>query len=197
MRLFVAVDPPPQVAGHLAAAIEALREASPQLRWGAPEQWHLTLAFLGEVPEAWLPALTERLGRAAHRAAPMSLVLASAGSFPRQPAHGRVLWVGVTGDREPLAALATRCTAAARRSGIPVDPGPYRPHLTLARVRHPPVDLTEPVAALSTYVGSPWLVAELHLVRSYLGAQVRHERLASWRLGSPPGARPPVTRRRQ
>jgi 2'-5' RNA ligase len=82
--------------------------------------------------------------------------------------------------------LAASVAAAARRSGIPVDDRPYRPHLTLARVRDR-ADLRPAVAALGTFAGSPWTPDALHLVRSRLGAgpggTAAHEVLATWPLG--------------
>ena len=183
MRLFAALDPPP---GEIAALAEALAAAmagpDERLRRVPPEQWHLTTAFYGDVPEAVVPELTERLGRAAGRTGPMSLRLCGAGTFPKQAAKGRVLWAGVDGDVTELSRLADRCVAAGRRCGLAMEERPYRPHLTLARTRRDPLDLRDPVTALSTYEGHPWPATSLRLVKSTLGPKVTHETLHEWRL---------------
>lgn len=180
MRLFVAVYPSTE-------AVDSLRAALPgdhRLRWAPPEQWHVTLAFLGEVDGQRLPDLQARLGRAAGRGRPMTLALHGAGAFPKPVRRGHTLWVGLRGDVEPLERLAARARAAARRVGIDVADRTFRPHLTVARARERGVDLTGAVAALAAYDGPPFTVADLLLVRSVLGdGPARHEPLASWPLG--------------
>jgi RNA 2',3'-cyclic 3'-phosphodiesterase len=90
VRAFVALTPPAAVLSELAAAVAPLREACPELRWTPAGQWHLTLAFLGEIDEGVLPELGERLSRTARRHPPTTLVLGGAGRF-----GDRVLWVRV------------------------------------------------------------------------------------------------------
>lgn len=179
MRLFVAAYPSPEASAALAAALPPL---PPQWRPPAAEQWHLTLAFLGEVDEDHLPELTERLSRAAGRCAPLELAFEGAGAFPSLT-RARVFWSGLRGDRAALTRLAERVGAAARRSGIEVADRRYRPHLTLARCREPRGDdATRLVAALTSYAGPAWSVQEILLMRSLLGPPVRHSRQRGFRL---------------
>lgn len=130
MRLFVAVIPPRPVVLELRAALTTLPHDNPGLRWSRPETWHVTLAFFGDVPDDSLDDLKERLGRAAARNTPMELALAGGGHF-----GGRTLWTGVQGERDRLGRLAESVNSVARRCHIKVDERPFRPHLTLARVR--------------------------------------------------------------
>ena len=179
MRLFVALYPSPSAVAELAAAMPPL---PPQWRPVPVEQWHLTLAFLGEVADFRLPELAERLGRAAARSGSLALALSGAGAFP-SARRARVLWAGMAGDRDGVIRLAERASAAARRTGIPIEGRRYRPHLTLARARVPGgIDATEPLAALADYAGALEPVPEIVLVRSHLGSAVRHERLDGWPL---------------
>lgn len=177
MRLFVAVPPPPAAVRHLAEALSDVRASHPALRWVDEQRWHLTLCFLGEVEERRLPDLTTRLSRAAGRHPPQALRFAGAGRF-----GGRVLWAGVQGDVEPLRRLAASVQAGVRRTGVRVENRPYRPHLTIARAREP-LDLRPVVTALVDYAGPEWTARRLHLVRSTLGAQVRHDDLETWPIG--------------
>lgn len=184
MRLFVALIPPGEVLAELAARVAPLHERCPELRWTRPEQWHLTLAFLGEVADRPRDDVTERLARAAGRHPPQRLSFAGGGRF-----GDRVLWTGVRGDRDALRRLADSTRAAARRARLPVEDRPYRPHLTLARSRG--VDLRPLVGELAEFEGLPWTASDLHLVRSHLGAgpggTARYETVASWPLtGDPP-----------
>jgi len=189
VRLFVALRPPPEERAHLQERLASLGSGRGQLRWTPTDLWHLTLAFLGEVDERRYAELTPRLARAAGRAGELALSLEHAGTFPRRADRARVLWVGLAGDRPAVTRLAGAVSAAARRSGIPVEDRRFSPHLTLARARPSGgVDVTSIVRGLSAYAGPPWAATELELVRSHLGSSVRHEILARWALGK--GAHP-------
>ncbi len=191
MRLFVAVGIPDAVAADLDRAVAPLRASWPALRWTGRDAWHLTLAFLGEMPDGATPSLLPRLERAAARHPLMSLSLGGAGAFPAPP-RARVLWTGVQGDRAALSALAASVTAGARRAGAPgaEENRRFRPHLTLARCRDP-VDARDLVASLAGYDGPPWDAGQIHLIRSRLPAcrpqeRPRYEALGSWPLRVPP-----------
>ncbi|GEL20835.1 RNA 2',3'-cyclic phosphodiesterase [Pseudonocardia asaccharolytica DSM 44247 = NBRC 16224] len=181
--MFVALTPPPEVVGELWAAMAVLRANQPGLRWTTPEQWHLTLVFLGEVEDSARPELIERVGRVATRNPPLTLSFGAGGRF-----GNRVLWTRVEGETDRLRRLATSARAACRRCGLPVEDRPYRPHLTLARTRGDTEDLRTAVAQLDRFAGRPWTADRLHLVRSLLGAgpghTARHERIISWPLGT-------------
>ena len=110
MRLFSALVPPPAVLDAVARAVELTRSTGADLRWARPDQWHLTLGFYAKVEPEQLAGLSERLGRVARRHEPLDLRMVGGGRF-----DGRVLWLGVRGDREPLGRLATATVAAASR----------------------------------------------------------------------------------
>ncbi len=179
----MAIEPPPEALAELAAVVEPLRIAAPDLRWASRESWHLTLAFLGDVDERVVPELSTRLQRAAGRHPSQRLAIDSGGAFPSL-AQARVIWAGIRGDHPALAALAASVAAGARRAGAPPpDEGrKYRPHLTLARCRQP-VDATQLTTALSGFTGADWTAASISLVSSQLGAgPPRYNELARWPL---------------
>lgn len=187
MRLFAAILPPQSALDELAAAVKELRNlpGAAGLKWAEPRNWHLTLAFYGEVPESAEGPLQERLARRAARTPAMRLSLTGGGRFGK-----RVLWAGVGGDREGFTRLGARANAAGRRTGLPMDPpGRFTPHLSLAGPRKGrPVDLRPYVAELDRFRGAEWQVTELTLVVSRLpvsgvpGEQPRYERVAGWPL---------------
>jgi RNA 2',3'-cyclic 3'-phosphodiesterase len=183
MRLFVAIVPPPEVLGELADAVAPLHAARPELRWTGPEDWHLTLAFLGEVEHPVLPELTTRLERAAARHPEQRLAVAGGGAFPGSN-RARVVWAGFDADQPALAALAASVAAGARRAGAPPpDEGRrYRPHLTLARCREP-ANVADLTSALAGFRGTAFTATGVELVRSNLGGrEPRYEYLARWPL---------------
>jgi RNA 2',3'-cyclic 3'-phosphodiesterase len=192
MRLFVGLAPPAAALDDLDAACAPLRPGREDLRWTSRELWHVTLAFLGEVGEERLARLLPRLERAARRHLAFGLSFAGAGAFP-SPARANVLWSGLSGDGKALGELAMSVSAGARRAGAPPpDEGRrYRPHVTLARCRMP-ADVAAIVDDLSGYQGPTWTAEEIYLIRSTLGGHPRYETLGTWKLGFPPGGRPPV-----
>jgi 2'-5' RNA ligase len=180
MRLFIALWPPAQAVDELTLAAAGARALAPDLRWVPAQQWHLTLAFLGEVADQRRPELTRRLARAAARHPPLRLRFADAGRF-----GDRVLLMKVAGDREPLRDLAASVTAAAGRAGLAVEDRPYRPHLTLARSSRG-ADLRPLVAALRSYCGVDWTATHLQLVHSRPGSAparaTEYETVEAWPL---------------
>ncbi len=168
MRLFVAVVPPIEVVEDLSEFVEPRREHPDEdIRWAGDDHWHITLAFLGEVPDWKTDELGERLERAAKRQKPFELQLTGAGAFPGV-ADARVLYAGVRDDSESLKHLAMTTRAAANRAGVVVEGRKFTPHVTLARLRRP-IDATRWVRIFDTYDGPAWTAGTLRLIESRLG----------------------------
>ena len=182
MRLFAAVALPDDVVADLDAVIS--RHRDDVLAWTLPEQWHITLAFYGQVEDTRVPDLKGRLTRAVKRYPVMSLALAGAGRFDE-----RTLWLGCSGDVTTLRTIARSVAAVGRRVGAAsaAETFRFRAHVTLARTRRP-VDLRPYVAALDTYRSRSWTVDAVSLVRSHLraGAEGRskYEVLSTHPLGA-------------
>lgn len=184
--MFVAVVPPESALEDLEEFVAPRREAGPQLRWTAVEQWHLTLAFMADVAPRQLDDLVERLGRAAARRTPFTVKLAGGGAFPN-PARAKVLYAGArTDDAEELRRLAVGARAAANKSGAEVDGGRFRAHVTLARSGRP-FEATKWIRVLDAYDGPTWPVHSVTLIESHLGegprGRPRYEAVEAFRLG--------------
>ncbi|EWT00936.1 2'-5' RNA ligase [Intrasporangium oryzae NRRL B-24470] len=186
MRLFVAVVPPDEVLDELAEHIEPRREAGPEIRWTDRHQWHVTLAFLGVVPERRLDDLTEALADSAARRDHLVLRLAGAGTFPN-PYAARVLWAGVEQLRGDLGKVASGIRAASNRAGATPDGTRFHPHVTLGRF-HRPTEATRWIRTFDVLEGRAWTVTRLQLVESHLGEgrerRPRYETLAEIDLGA-------------
>ncbi len=139
-RCFVAIPLPVQVLDSLeAVAIWGQKEASQtsSVRWVTRQQMHLTLAFLGNVPQAKIPGIGDKIAKELQGAMPFALCLKEPGQFPER-GRPRVLWWGIGGDEkalEHLDDLAGRVRGAAEACGVLPDKKPFKAHLTLARVR--------------------------------------------------------------
>lgn len=140
LRLFLALPLPELLRQRLfAAAREALAEGGASLACTRPEELHVTVLFLGDSPPERVATLERELAaRSASLAAPR-LEFTGGGAFPALEAP-RVLWIDVRevpGSEGRLERLREGAVAAARAGGWGerVLAGPFRPHLTVARVR--------------------------------------------------------------
>ncbi|MFE5485398.1 RNA 2',3'-cyclic phosphodiesterase [Streptomyces sp. NPDC056527] len=179
VRVFIALAPPDEAKEELAQALRPAYDAYPTMRWNRIEDWHITLAFLGEVPTATIPLLREPLARLAETRPPLRLALRGAGCFDE-----RVLWSGIDGDLEGLHLLAADVRAVVKDCGIPFEDRPLRPHLTLARSRRDdPAGVVRVAAGLTAFTGRPWDAERLHLVGSNFGrgpGPIRYRDVDAW-----------------
>ncbi|MER7760559.1 RNA 2',3'-cyclic phosphodiesterase [Streptomyces sp. NPDC097619] len=179
VRVFIALAPPDEAKDELARALAPAYAAYPDMRWNRIEDWHITLAFLGELPVAAVAALRGPLAELATAHAPLELGLTGGGHFDE-----RVLWSGIDGDLAGLHLLAERVRARVKECGIDFVERPLRPHLTLARARRN--DTASVLAAaegLAGFIGRRWPAARLHLVGSNHArgpAPVRYRDIESW-----------------
>jgi 2'-5' RNA ligase len=192
MRMFVAAVPPPEVLEDLEEFLSVRREAA-EFRWTVPDQWHITLAFLADVPDRAYDDLVERLSRAARKRHPMRASIAGGGAFPNV-GRAKILWAGVElDDAEELRRLATGCRAAASKAGIQVAGERFKPHVTLARTGHP-VEATAWVRLLDAYRGPAYELGEISLIASHLGEgprkRPRYEVVETFALGASGGPVP-------
>ena len=133
MRLFLAINPQPEVRRAVIEATSALRAAAPTLNWMDESRVHLTLKFLGEQEDAVIEPLGEALDRVAGRHRQFSMRIGDVGAFPNFR-RARVVWMGV--ERESrLELLHHDVEQACEGLGFEVEGRAFRPHLTLARVR--------------------------------------------------------------
>ncbi|MDP2327403.1 MAG: RNA 2',3'-cyclic phosphodiesterase [Dehalococcoidia bacterium] len=185
MRLFVAIEAPAEWRRALAEARRALPEpVARSLRFVEPYLAHVTLRFIGEVPDEHAPEVLRNALERAIAPFEIPLHLGRAGTFGA-PARTSVAWLGVEGDLEALRALATRLGEAVDAAlGIEGDGRPLSPHLTLARVRPQATPeecraVAAAVAALPAPDPHPFIAQQAVVVRSHLGpAGPRYEVLS-------------------
>ena len=172
LRLFVACELPDEVRRALGRVQDDMRRlGAERLRWVRPESIHVTLKFLGGVESSRVEAITAAL-ESAVEAFELRLRLASVGSFGG--ARMRVVWVGLDGDVEGLAALAGRVEAALQPLGFPPERRPFAAHLTLARVpdQVPPAERRQLASLVERYEPPPppsMTFMEVNLIQSQLG----------------------------
>lgn len=187
VRLFVACELPDDVKGAIRGVIDDLRARSGSaVRWVRPEGVHITLKFLGEVPTRKLPHVKLAIQEAVHGHSPFELEFSTIGTFGGREGL-RLMWIGVAGDVLRLEALVRSVNAALGVVGFEPERRPFRPHLTLGRVRDE--ISTRQRAEIEVAVGRTevpqvsWRTAHVSLMRSRLSpAGASYETVASFPL---------------
>jgi 2'-5' RNA ligase len=209
-RTFIAIEIPPDIRRRIKEHIDQLRAVFPDVRasWTREDNLHLTLRFLGDVPIANIPALSNAVAEATHEINPFDLTVRGCGAFPP---HGRpkVLWIGCadipsashsldagSAGFQPASSLSSlpvafsslhtaledRCAAA----GFEGEPRPFHPHLTVARLRESRG--SRALAEHHKQLGFPaqtFTVSELVVFRSELSSKgSKHTALARHRIES-------------
>ena len=137
IRAFLAVEPPEGILQAVIGLQEKLkREIGGKLSWTRPGGQHLTLKFFGDVPTEDIDAIGRSVQNRLQAGWSVNLKIAGLGLFPdaRKP---RVLWCAAAGDVAKLTALQKQLDNDFAPLGFAPETRPFRPHLTLARIREP------------------------------------------------------------
>lgn len=165
MRLFVGLAVDDAVKDALERMTLRLRAKDDGLRWSAPEQWHVTLVFLGEVDDEVQARLVRELYGVREKT--LMLRVVGLGVFER----AGILYAEVEVTPE-LLRLHEAVAAAGKRAGLAVEERPYRAHVTLARSRNREgrkmIERLQRSVASQTRLNARWPVSEFLLYESQL-----------------------------
>jgi 2'-5' RNA ligase len=158
LRLFVGIGFPPQ----LKLQLSLLCSGVPGAKWVDPGNFHLTLRFIGEIGEDLAGDVDQSLSRLRARRFPLQI--AGTGVFGERP---RSLWVGI--ERNPeLVGLRDKIEQALIRVGLAPEPRKFAPHVTLARLRDPPLDkLRDFLTTHARFRADPLPVEGFSLIASF------------------------------
>ncbi|SET99047.1 RNA 2',3'-cyclic phosphodiesterase [Paenibacillus sp. NFR01] len=187
-RLFIAVPLP----GALKEQLKQLSEGLPQsMRFASRthrEDYHITLQFLGDTAESAIPALVAAMREVAAESGPFVLSLDGLGSFGQDDAP-RVLWAGISGERDELSRLQRRVTEATAPLGFIAEKRPYAPHITLARkfrgVR--PLEEGAVAAAGDALAPSEWTADRIVIYETQMHSKPMYKAVAELEFGRLPG----------
>ena len=164
IRLFVGLELPEQIRRALAG----LQSGIPGARWVAPENLHITLRFIGDVPDDQAEDIDTAL-RHLHAPA-FTLEISGVGHFGKGR-NARAIWAGI--DRNPaLERLNERVETALLRAGLPPETRKFSAHVTLARMRAAPIGrVRDFLAAHGPFRAGPVAVDSFALFSSILGRE--------------------------
>ena len=175
IRSFIAIPVPSAGIRALEDAVKKLdsTDIGGSVRWVRPEGIHLTLKFMGDIQAEMAERILVALPPAAAQFPPFELSISGLGVFPN-PRRPRVLWAGVHGDLEILAALQLAVDDAVGKLGLPKEQRSFNPHLTLGRVRRDvPEGQLRKIGEIVTdgqFPGTPpWTADTVNLMRTELG----------------------------
>ncbi len=179
LRAFIALDFPASVVQDLRGCWQILRAREPRVRWVKPENWHITLKFLGDIPEEDCTAIMHAMAQVCTGEAPLSVSFTRLGVFPNLH-NPRILWLGMddaAGTRMQHLrqniqnALHTR---NARR--YPLEKRAFAAHLTLGRIKTPRdvTDLHALLTECSTLTTRPFFIDRMVLKKSTLTPHGAH-----------------------
>lgn len=134
MRSFVGIPLPPEIRREIASAVGKYRHLADGVRWVAEENLHVTLKFLGDLPDAGVARMETDLAAVASTDRPFSLEIGATTAFP-DPRRPRVVVIACEGDVAALKRLAAEIETRARVVGVAAERREYRAHITIGRVK--------------------------------------------------------------
>jgi 2'-5' RNA ligase len=187
VRTFIAIELPQEVREYLESRQTDLASAGGDVKWVRPDDIHLTLAFLGNVPVEEIAAVAAAVRGAAAGMEPIRLRAGGAGCFPPR-GRPRVVWIGIEEPTGALARLQGAVARATERFAEKPERREYKAHLTVGRVRggRGAEELSEAVAALADAEGPEFEAAEVVIFESVLAREgPTYMPLASVPFGTP------------
>jgi 2'-5' RNA ligase len=165
----MAIELPEEIRNRLAVLQESLKGASRAVKWTRPDQIHITLKFFGELPESSLLPVREAVAELCRKIPPILLSVRGTGAFGSGD-RIRVLWVGVEDSTGELVPLQRALDGSLEPLGFPGEGRPFRPHLTLGRLREPtPVpSLAAALRERADFEGGSFTARDLTLFSSTL-----------------------------
>jgi 2'-5' RNA ligase len=134
-RCFLAIEYPAEIVERIQKFVLSAQQAAPPgtVRWTSTNNMHLTVKFLGEIPDEQVEDVRTKVRQSTVQTPPLLIQVSGSGMFPsdRRP---RILWVG-TNEPEELIRLAGECDNACASAGIPKEERPFKAHLTIGRVK--------------------------------------------------------------
>ncbi|MDR2392443.1 MAG: RNA 2',3'-cyclic phosphodiesterase [Planctomycetota bacterium] len=134
IRTFIAIEIPSGVRKELEKDLADLRRAAPRVKWSRGDNLHLTLAFLGNVPEKDMGELFDSLREDLAEMRPFALEISGIGVFPHWGCP-RVVWAGCGEGSEDATQLGGTVKGICAALGYNPERRPFRPHITLGRVK--------------------------------------------------------------
>lgn len=134
MRLFIAVNIPAEIKDKIEDIQRSLKRSGADVKWVEKDNLHLTLKFIGDVPEDKVLLIASELEPKLKGFGSFEIALSGIGLFPG-PDFPRIIWLGITDKSGKLRELTSIIEEAALALGFEKELRGFSPHLTIGRVR--------------------------------------------------------------
>ena len=171
MRLFIAVNLPDEIKRAASRIQEKLKLTGADVRWVPVNNFHVTLKFLGEVPQEQAARVIDALAGSLKGSTPFTLSLQGLGGFPSVESP-RVVWLGVKEGAPQLEDIALRIEGALEREGFQKEDRPFTGHVTIGRVRSSRnrAQLAQALQGASAAAAGSFPVASIEVMQSVLSS---------------------------
>lgn len=173
IRAFLAIEPPDEILEAASTLQEKLKkEIAGKISWARPQGNHLTLKFFGNISQNDAKNICAAAEKQITLTPPLLLKIEKAGCFPGGK-NPRVLWLGVSGDTDKLAALQARLEEEFEKIGFAREGRSFRPHLTLGRIKDSgqAKGAGEAMLRYKDYLAGEFICNEMFLFQSRLTPQ--------------------------
>lgn len=170
IRTFIAIDVNDEVRRKAGRLMRELGDLSPEYKWVEPENLHMTLKFLGDVPEEDVADVCRHVERACEGVESFPISIEGLGAFPDRD-RPRVIWAGVGEGREELCALHEGIERELKKMRFPEERQTYRPHLTLGRKKHRgryDAAMVDAIVEHESFYAGDFMVQQVVVYASYL-----------------------------
>lgn len=171
IRSFIAISLGGSVIAKAQKLAAALAGDEAEINWVDTTAMHLSLKFLGDIPETEMHEICHVVEAAAKTVEPFELMFRGVGAFP-DLAHPKSLWMGLRGGQEELAELHAAVDLAMKEKlGFPKERRAFQPHVTIGRVKvlHDPAGLAAKLESVADFDGDLCAVDEVSVFASFLG----------------------------
>lgn len=169
IRTFIALPLPDSLISQIFEIQRQLKSYGFPVRWVKPENIHLTLKFLGDIPPESIDSIATAMEVTIRGHSPMTLFAKGLGVFPgiKKP---RVIWVGISGDIQALFKMQAALESNLEEIGFPKENRPFKSHLTLGRIKKSVSsrNLFDALQTFSHFSTQPFDARELILYKSEL-----------------------------
>ncbi len=169
IRTFIALPLSDNLISQIFEIQRQLKSYDFPVRWVKPENIHLTLKFLGDIPLESVENIATAMEITIRGRSPMTLFAKGLGVFPgiKKP---RVIWVGISGDIQALSEMQAALESNLEKIGFPKENRPFKSHLTLGRIKKSVSsrNLFDALQSFSDFTTQPFEARELILYKSEL-----------------------------
>lgn len=170
LRLFIAIETPPEIRLQLVSICDQLRESGADVKWEPDEKLHATLKFLGSTDEGLLPEIVSIITGVCQTMTPVSVKYGGVGCFPNQRAP-RIIWIGMEDLKGDMGLLQQKIETSMVPLGFKREERAFHPHVTLGRVKSEKrIGSLLRMMESITFESQPVIIKEVALVKSELKA---------------------------